>query len=213
MQFGPIAPQPAGGKSHDKEGLVESEDCLRLNVWTPSLQAVAHRPVLVYFHGGAYNGGSGCTATEQRLVDKSPACYLCMVQAGCVDDVTFNDVGHECGDVAGVAARGAKTGTSRSALCLDTLDCILNPAKVCASTDVNICYCGSLGAGNGCATGTTPDTTAACFQQEVDGLEHLATDAPSAVLPDYTDLARGAGMANQLFVCAKSNGCDALCAQ
>ena len=41
------------------EGAV-SEDCLHLNVWTPALNASRNerRPVLVYIHGGAYNGGT-----------------------------------------------------------------------------------------------------------------------------------------------------------
>jgi para-nitrobenzyl esterase len=49
--FAAMAPQtrPAEGAS---------EDCLRLNVWTPALRDGHRRPVLVYFHGGAYNNGS-----------------------------------------------------------------------------------------------------------------------------------------------------------
>lgn len=37
-----------------------SEDCLHLNVWTPSPSRAGHekRPVLFYIHGGAYNGGT-----------------------------------------------------------------------------------------------------------------------------------------------------------
>lgn len=37
------------------------EDCLRLNVWTPSLNASSgkKRPVMVWFHGGGWVGGSG----------------------------------------------------------------------------------------------------------------------------------------------------------
>ena len=34
------------------------EDCLYLNVWTPALRDAHPRPVLVYFHGGAYSNGS-----------------------------------------------------------------------------------------------------------------------------------------------------------
>jgi hypothetical protein len=158
------------------------------------------------------NNGAPCTPTEQRFVNKSLECYKCMVSSGCLDDALFNDTGHECGDVTGVAAHGAKTGTSRASLCLDTLDCILDPVNLCAADDVNLCYCGSLGPGNGCATATS-GANGKCFQQEVDGLEHLASDAPSAVLPDYNALSLGAGMANQLFVCAKSNACDELCAK
>jgi para-nitrobenzyl esterase len=36
----------------------QSEDCLHLNVWTAGLRDKTKRPVLVYFHGGAYNNGS-----------------------------------------------------------------------------------------------------------------------------------------------------------
>lgn len=36
-----------------------SEDCLRLNVWTPGADARARRPVIVYIHGGEYSSGSG----------------------------------------------------------------------------------------------------------------------------------------------------------
>lgn len=58
--FGPMAPQPAspGKRASQEPALAESEDCLRLNVWTPGLRDGARRPVLVYFHGGAYNAGT-----------------------------------------------------------------------------------------------------------------------------------------------------------
>ncbi|MDO7849984.1 carboxylesterase/lipase family protein [Hymenobacter convexus] len=51
--FGPHAPQntnnaPAG-----------DENCLTLNVWTPSLRAARPKPVVVWVHGGSFTGGSG----------------------------------------------------------------------------------------------------------------------------------------------------------
>ncbi|NRD89193.1 carboxylesterase [Sphingopyxis sp. BSNA05] len=50
--FGPACPQ-RGGKYEP-----QSEDCLFLNVWTPAGDAKEARPVMVYFHGGAYSTGS-----------------------------------------------------------------------------------------------------------------------------------------------------------
>jgi len=54
IAFGPVAPQ---GNPARANGMM-SEDCLRLNVWTPALRDHHRRPVLVYFHGGAFSNGS-----------------------------------------------------------------------------------------------------------------------------------------------------------
>ncbi|MFC4296349.1 carboxylesterase/lipase family protein [Novosphingobium tardum] len=51
-RFGPIAPQRSGANEP------MSEDCLSLNVWTPDANVTARRPVMVYFHGGAYSNGT-----------------------------------------------------------------------------------------------------------------------------------------------------------
>src|ERR1700680_1786260 len=38
---------------------VPGEDCLRVNVWTPGINASHKRPVMVYMHGGGFSAGSG----------------------------------------------------------------------------------------------------------------------------------------------------------
>ena len=66
LEYGPAAPQDAvamppwrrtlmGGYPNDNQ----SEDCLVLNVWTPAIGDGARRPVMVWWHGGAFRGGSG----------------------------------------------------------------------------------------------------------------------------------------------------------
>jgi para-nitrobenzyl esterase len=36
----------------------ETEDCLRLNIWTPAINDGKKRPVMVWLHGGGFSGGS-----------------------------------------------------------------------------------------------------------------------------------------------------------
>ena len=50
--FGPACPQ-TGARYQ-----LQSEDCLYLNVWVPGTAPKRLRPVMVYFHGGAYSSGS-----------------------------------------------------------------------------------------------------------------------------------------------------------
>lgn len=61
--FGPACPQNTGGMEAllggDEAG--NSEDCLRLNVFTPASDD-GHRPVMVWIHGGAFVSGSGHVA-------------------------------------------------------------------------------------------------------------------------------------------------------
>jgi para-nitrobenzyl esterase len=52
IEFGPIAPQLSTG------GRAISEDCLHLNVWTPALSDGGKRPVMVWFHPGAFSSGT-----------------------------------------------------------------------------------------------------------------------------------------------------------
>jgi para-nitrobenzyl esterase len=58
LDYGPSAPQsnPAAPRA---AGLAENEDCLVLNVWTPTLNDGRKRPVMFWCHGGGFVTGSG----------------------------------------------------------------------------------------------------------------------------------------------------------
>jgi para-nitrobenzyl esterase len=67
---GPFAIPGAPPRIAPESGL-QSEDCLHLNVFTPALRDHRKRPVLVYFHGGAYNNGS----VNSALYDGKRLCH------------------------------------------------------------------------------------------------------------------------------------------
>ena len=65
--YGPTAPQGkrTGWYSDDQAFVFDwndgfpDEDCLRVNIWTPSINDGKKRPVMVWLHGGGYSAGSG----------------------------------------------------------------------------------------------------------------------------------------------------------
>ena len=65
--YGPSAPQPKTNRWDNDAGAFvylwyegrQSEDCLRLNIWTRGLNASGKRPVLVWLHGGGFVEGCG----------------------------------------------------------------------------------------------------------------------------------------------------------
>ncbi|MPX45772.1 carboxylesterase, partial [Moraxella catarrhalis] len=61
-RFGSPAVQPPGGTCGVNEP-APAENCLVLNVWTPSGRG-AKRPVMFYSHGGALVSGSGSGRTQ-----------------------------------------------------------------------------------------------------------------------------------------------------
>lgn len=70
VALGPQAPQypspgpkraidPGSFRAGAEDISIESEDCLVLNIWTPSLDLTARRPVMVWLHGGGVRGSGG----------------------------------------------------------------------------------------------------------------------------------------------------------
>jgi para-nitrobenzyl esterase len=55
FDYGHQSPQARGSLAASQP---MSDDCLRINVWTPGLDA-AKRPVMLWFHGGGFEAGSG----------------------------------------------------------------------------------------------------------------------------------------------------------
>ncbi|WP_461101344.1 carboxylesterase/lipase family protein [Spirosoma koreense] len=66
LVYGPVCPQrPNAGWNAEEYAFLyqwndgyQSEDCLRLNVWTPAVNDGKKRPVLFWLHGGAFFSGS-----------------------------------------------------------------------------------------------------------------------------------------------------------
>ncbi len=81
LALGPASPQAynctfdgrRAGWNHDEEAFMfewddgqPGEHCLRVNVWTPSINDNRKRPVLVWMHGGGFTSGS---SNELRMYD------------------------------------------------------------------------------------------------------------------------------------------------
>jgi para-nitrobenzyl esterase len=66
MTYGPVAPllSPTTSVQDESEFVFDhnwgytSEDCMRINVWTPGLKDGKKRPVLFWIHGGGFTAGS-----------------------------------------------------------------------------------------------------------------------------------------------------------
>jgi hypothetical protein len=158
------------------------------------------------------NPTTACTPTEAALVqhdidrglatapgpDPSGACYTCLEQNGCLDDHEFADTHRECEDFSDA--------TSQSQ-CEAVLACVLGSS--CATSAVSTCYCGTAGVSTACQGNPAPGPIdGKCASTIAAGLGFPVTDGTD-VTKALTDIAKPAGMADQLFQCAQSNSCTA----
>lgn len=65
LNYGPVCPQPVRDRSNDTVAFIcdwddgyPGEDCLRVNVWSATLDPQARRPVMFWIHGGGFTAGS-----------------------------------------------------------------------------------------------------------------------------------------------------------
>ena len=161
------------------------------------------------------NTGGVCTPTEAAIVqrditkgfataagaDPAAGCYTCLFNAGGLDDTTFGDTGHECGDLP----------SASQAACTTTLSCLLaNPCAwggSIATSAVSTCYCGTAPVSGTCANvGSTNAANGACDTQEAAGLGFAANDGLD-ILKNFTSTTLSSGIANNIFQTAISNNC------
>ena len=95
---GPACPQIQAGNPRYAVHDVQDEDCLFLNVWTPSLHEPS-RPVMLFLHGGGYLAGSGATPVYDaaRLAAAGVVAITCNYRLGAFGflylEELFDDVG------------------------------------------------------------------------------------------------------------------------
>jgi para-nitrobenzyl esterase len=91
-QYGQVAPQSARtGWANDEEAFmfswddgVQGEDCLRVNVWTPSINDHQKRPVMVWLHGGGFSAGSGQELKSYDGESLAPPQCARLSESGCL---------------------------------------------------------------------------------------------------------------------------------
>lgn len=88
LDYGNIAPQVPGDRRRDYADIIFNdiqpggmgEDCLVLNVWTPSANDRGKRPVLVRFHGGGfYAGSSNSPGSDGEMLSRFGDCVVVTV--------------------------------------------------------------------------------------------------------------------------------------
>jgi hypothetical protein len=151
--------------------------------------------------------GEDAGANAGQLLGAS--CYGCLNTFNCLDNAftgPSQGTPEECGDLTTFTPTFVPTGTSAGKTaeqaCLDVIACTF--ANKCATGNPDLtCYCGTF-QGPSCNT----MQNGPCQVVEANGIGVAPTDGTD-VQVDYTETSLSSGMANTLFACAFSNGCQA----
>ncbi|MGI9589754.1 MAG: carboxylesterase/lipase family protein [Myxococcota bacterium] len=104
-QFGKAAPQVGRANRLIRSfigvaDVAQSQDCLYLNVWTPAVDA-GRRPVMVWFHGGAFMMGSGSTVLydgSQLASEGNAVVVTCNYRLGALGYLNWRGLASGTGD-------------------------------------------------------------------------------------------------------------------
>jgi para-nitrobenzyl esterase len=105
--------------------VAQSQDCLYLNVWTPAADA-ARRPVMVWFHGGAFIMGSGSTMIYDgaRLAREGDVVVVtCNYRLGALGYLNWRDLAPGSGDALPDANLGLRDQIAVLEWVRDHIDC------------------------------------------------------------------------------------------
>ncbi len=94
LEFGPTAPAPPYPSPLDTvlyEPVIDGEDCLNLNVWTPEPGA-GGLPVFVWIHGGGFTNGSGAVYNGSAFARGGVVCVTINYRLG-VDGFLYTGQG------------------------------------------------------------------------------------------------------------------------
>jgi para-nitrobenzyl esterase len=99
-QFAPSCPQPTQRNPFLPPGAL-SEDCLYLNVYTPTLRWAAHRPVVVWIHGGGFTEDGARNYDGAKLAADGTVVVTINYRLGALGFLAHPALAHRAGGPAG----------------------------------------------------------------------------------------------------------------